>query len=111
MQFYKCSLPEISAEKENECEAREIGGLGAKPPAGSRGRAPGNTVVVNAVVLQCGRYPRSAQNVNLVENATHNLCFNLARPLALLTLLLQLGEGGKFTPRPIFLMAFRNRLE
>ena len=29
--------------KETERVARESGGLGAKPPAGSRGRAPGNT--------------------------------------------------------------------
>ena len=28
---------------ETEREARESGGLGAQPPAGSRGRAPGNT--------------------------------------------------------------------
>ena len=49
MQFYKCSLPEISADKENEREAREIGGLGAKPPAGSRGRASGNTAASSGV--------------------------------------------------------------
>ena len=29
--------------KETERVAREIGGMGAKPPAGSWGKAPGNT--------------------------------------------------------------------
>ena len=60
---------------ETERVARESGGLGAKPPAESRGRAPGNTYVVFgclAVVLQRGRYPSSAWNVFLV---IHNFMY------------------------------------
>jgi len=53
---------------EVEREAREYGGLGTKPPAGSRGGAPGNVAADEfgcecscaICVVQCGRYPRSA---------------------------------------------------
>ena len=39
--------------KQTERVARESGGLGAKPPAGSRGRAPWNTAAVLGCHLCC----------------------------------------------------------
>ena len=40
--------------KEIEHVARESGGLGAEPTAGSRGRAPGNTAVKKMGCHLCG---------------------------------------------------------
>ena len=43
MQITTTDVVVKAIRKETERVARESGGLGAKPPAGSRGRAPGNT--------------------------------------------------------------------